>query len=191
MSDSMMSWAKEPKNKKYALMIILLIAVGIILTFGMPKGTSKGLGNTPVQTVIKSESGSNDQYDNYEDKLEKKLKTILTKMEGVGSVEVMVTTVSTEEKVLALNSNTTEQKTEEKDQTGGSRMVTQTQNNADVVMQSGSVPYVTKENSPQIKGVFILAEGADDPNVRAQVTEAVARVLDVPVHKISVEKKKS
>lgn len=191
MSDSMVNWAKRPQNKKYALLLLILMAVGIFITFGCFKGTSKGIGSLPVQTVIKSESSSQDEYDNYEDKLEKKLKMILSKMEGVGSVDVMVTTVSTEEKVLALNNNTTEQKTDEKDQSGGSRVVTQTQNHSDVVMQSGSVPYVTKENSPQIKGVFIVAAGADDPTVKAQITEAVARLLDVPVHKISVEKKKS
>ena len=48
---------------------------------------------------------------------------------------------------------------------------------------------VVKENKPEIKGVLILAEGADDSTVRSEITEAVSRVLEVPVHKISVLKK--
>ena len=39
------------------------------------------------------------------------------------------------------------------------------------------------------EGVFILAEGAADSMVKGQITEAVSKLLDVPVHKISVEKK--
>ena len=189
MSESMLSWAKEPKNKKFVgiamIVVVLLIGWLIIKPFdNTPQNTPK------VQTVVKA-SGGNGDYDNYEDKLERKLKTILSKMEGVGSVDVMITTMSTEEKVLAQNTKVSSQQTDQKDQTGGTRLTTQAQNDSDIVMQNGKVPYVTKENSPEIKGVFILAEGADDSNVKAQITDAVSKLLDVPVHKISVEKKKN
>ena len=61
----------------------------------------------------------------------------------------------------------------------------------DVVLQNGNTPYIVKEYAPEIRGVFILAEGADDSAVKNQITEAVSKLLDVPVHKISVEKKKN
>lgn len=186
MAETFMSWAKEAKNKKYVFLIILLILLIILLTF-YPVGKNN---NNKTQTIVKTESSRNTQA-SYEDKLENKLKVILSQMEGVGAVDVMVTIDSTEEKVIAQNIKSTQQRTDEKDQQGGTRVNTQSQNNTDVVLQNGNVPYVTKENAPEIKGVFILAEGADNSEVKAEITEAVSKVLDVPVHKISVGKKKN
>ena len=110
-------------------------------------------------------------------------------MEGVGQVSVMVTTYSDEEKVLAEDKNESSQQTDEKDQAGGTRSSQNISSNHQVVLQSGNTPYVIKENKPEIKGVLILAEGADDSVVRSEITEAVASLLDVPVHKVSVLKK--
>ncbi|MFS8513242.1 MAG: stage III sporulation protein AG, partial [Planifilum fulgidum] len=37
-----------------------------------------------------------------------------------------------------------------------------------------------------VRGVLIVAEGAEDLKRKALIIEAVQRVLDVPVHRISV-----
>ncbi|HYE09682.1 MAG TPA: stage III sporulation protein AG, partial [Patescibacteria group bacterium] len=49
-----------------------------------------------------------------------------------------------------------------------------------------SKPLVLKEVNPDIKGVIIVAEGAKDPKVKLQLTEAVQTVLDVPAYRVSV-----
>lgn len=189
MSESLMSWAKEAKNKKYVILIMGLIAIIILVTFYPFKDPNDAKGKIPI--ITGNEKEQTDPSGSYEDKLERKLKNILSNMEGVGAVDVMVTTISTEEKVIAQNVNRSEQQTEEKDQAGGTRTTKQSQNNTDIVLQDGNVPYITKENSPEIKGVFILAQGAEDSRVKGQIIEAVSKLLDVPVHKISVEKKKN
>ncbi|MBU3805266.1 MAG: hypothetical protein H9872_11015 [Candidatus Cellulosilyticum pullistercoris] len=143
----------------------------------------------PVATVVKQAATKDN--DDYETTLEKKLANMLVKMEGVGSVNVMVTTVSNEEKVLAEDTTSHTQRTEEKDQSGGTRVTENIQLANDVVLQNGNTPYVIKEYAPEIKGVFILAEGANDSVVKNQIIDAVSKLLDVPVHKISVEKKKN
>lgn len=183
MAERFEQWAKEVKNKKYVMAIGLIILLIILLTFLPLKN-----GQKPNQTNLVKQT-NNSSNDDYETALEKKLANILVKMEGVGSVSVMVMTVSNEEKVLAEDITSSTQRTEEKDQAGGMRVTENNQIKSDVVLQNGNIPYVIKEYTPEIKGVFIVAEGATDSMVKNQIIEAISKLLDVPVHKISVEKK--
>ncbi|QEH68917.1 hypothetical protein QTL86_08620 [Cellulosilyticum sp. ST5] len=184
MSEKFAKWAKEGKNSKYMWLIIGLVLLVLGITF-WPMGSSKG---SQTQTVVRQTTIKESQ--SYEDALEKKLASILSKMEGVGEVNVMVTIVSNEEKVLAEDTTTNVQRTEEKDQAGGTRVSDTNNTSRQVVLQNNNTPYIVKQNAPVIKGVLILAQGAGDSGVKESVTNAVASLLDVPVHKISVEKRK-
>ena len=185
MAETLNKWARDAKNKKYVIVVVIILLLILLLTF-LPLNNGQ---QKPVTTVYKQAQPK--ESEDYETALEKKLAGMLAKMEGVGSVSVMVTTVSNEEKVLAEDINSHTQRTEEKDQSGGSRMTESTQSTNSVVLQSGNTPYVIKKYAPEIKGVFILAEGAGDSVVKNQMIDAVSRLLDVPVHKISIEKKKN
>lgn len=184
--DGKLKWAKEEKNKKYVILIALVALVAIGVTF-LPSGNNKQ--TKPITTAIKQTTTKAEE--DYATEMEKKLTSMLIKMEGVGSVSVMVTVNANEEKILAENTTAHTQKTEEKDQAGGTRTTDSVQQTNDVVLQNGNTPYIVKEYAPEIRGVFILAEGADNSTVKNQIIEAVSKLLDVPVHKISVEKKKN
>lgn len=181
-----MKWAKEEKNKKFVVLLAVLAVLAIGCTFW--PSNSGGKQTTPITTIKQAATG---EEADYETEVEKKLTNMLSKMEGVGSVSVMVTVNCNEEKVLAEDTSSTTQRTEEKDQAGGSRTTDSMQQTNDVVLQNGNTPYIVKEYAPEIRGVFILAEGADDSLIKSQIIEAVSKLLDVPVHKISVEKKKN
>ena len=183
--DGFMKWTKEEKNKKFVIILVL----GIILVIGLTFLPFNNKQKQPITTTIKQVTSSNDQ--DYATALEKRLVNMLSKMEGAGAVSVMVTIEANEEKVLAEDKSSHSQRTEEKDQAGGTRITDSMQQTNDVVLQNGNTPYVVKEYAPKIRGVFILAEGADDSMVKNQIIEAVSKLLDVPVHKISVEKKKN
>lgn len=43
---------------------------------------------------------------------------------------------------------------------------------------------------PRVRGVLVVAKGADNIQVKAWITEAVQKVLDVPAYKISILPKK-
>lgn len=186
MGEFLTKWAKDEKNKKYVILLAVVILLALALTFFPLKD------KPPTQTITTlAKQPSSQEETDYETAIERKLMNILSKMEGVGTVSVMVTTSCNEEKILAENTSSSSQRTEEKDQAGGTRRTDSQQQTNDVVLQNSNTPYVIKEYAPQIRGVFILAEGADDSLVKHQITEAVSKVLDVPVHKISVEKKKN
>lgn len=188
MSESMEKWAKDTKQKKYVILVMILILLIILLTFYPFKSGNSGQGQ--VASAVQAQMQTSEKT-SYEEKLEKRLMNMLVRMEGVGEVSVMVTLRATEEKILAQDTNSSSQKTEDKDLSGSTKVTEQTQLKNDVVLQSGNTPYVTKTYVPEVQGVFILAQGADNSQTKNQIIEAVSKLLDVPVHKISVEKKKN
>jgi len=129
----------------------------------------------------------------YEASYEDSLKEILQKIVGVGEVDVLVTIESTEEIVADRNMTESQQTTNEKDQDGATRHVTQTTRSGEIVLytESGNQkPLVRKTIKPVIRGVFIVAEGAENATVKKMIKEAVERGLGVPAHRISIAPRK-
>ena len=112
-------------------------------------------------TLTDRETSGSDSAD-YVQELETRLSKVLSKMEGAGEVSVFVTVASEGEKVLAVET------VEEEDGT-----VTTTP------ILSGGEPIVLEELMPEITGVLIVAEGANDLNVRFNLLEAAASVLNI------------
>lgn len=108
--------------------------------------------------TVNAESGS----EAYAAELESRLSAVLSQMRGAGEVAVFVTVASEGEKVIATETTVAED---------GS--VTETP-----VLSGGEV-VVLEEKYPEITGVLIVAEGADDLNVRFNLLEAAASVLDI------------
>ncbi|MFC5701058.1 stage III sporulation protein AG [Cohnella faecalis] len=141
------------------------------------------------------ESGKDDPFTDIEAQLETRLKEMLETMVGVGSSDVMVTVESTEETVVQLNEKTTSQITEETDRNGAKRHITDVTRDGQVVLyevSSGSKsPIIVKKLKPKVRGVIIVAKGAENATVHRLIAEAVSRGLDVPIHRISVVPRKS
>lgn len=176
------------KMQKVILAVLTLVAIGIVLTFieFKPKSTNEMSSTlTPVVQTISTSKQDKDQYDS---DLEKRLVEILKQIEGVGDVDVMVTLGGTTEKVLAEEKSVNNEKTEEKDSTGGTRSTNKENTQNKVVMTQGNTPYVVKERMPEISGVLVVAEGGDDSYIKSAIIESVSSLLGIPVHKVSVFK---
>ncbi|GJM76428.1 hypothetical protein HMSSN036_86440 [Paenibacillus macerans] len=125
--------------------------------------------------------------------LENKTKEILEKIVGVGAVDVLVTIDSTEEVVVQRNVKDTQELTEESDADGGRRHVTQYTRDGQIVTyeNSGSEqPIVTKKIKPKIRGVLVVARGAENKTVKGLIVDAVEKGLNVPAYRISVVPRK-
>lgn len=145
------------------------------------------------QTFLGGSGKEKPAFRDYEQAYESQLKEILQKIVGVGEVEVMVTIESTEEATVEKNSKDTQQVTNEKDQTGATRHITDVTRSGDAVIlnESGSQsPLVLKYVKPKIRGVVVVAKGAENLTVKKLLLEAVERGLDVPPHRISVVPRK-
>lgn len=124
-----------------------------------------------------------------EKKFEAQLSDVLSKIVGVGEVSVMVTLESTMEQVVEKDRRQSEQVTSENDKRGGTRKIDEQTRDEKVVLhrdEGGEGPIVVKQLKPRVRGVLVVAEGAENMQVKAVIVEAIQRVLDVPVHRISV-----
>ncbi|AMA72511.1 MULTISPECIES: stage III sporulation protein AG [Aneurinibacillus] len=129
----------------------------------------------------------------YEEMYEKKLKEVLQNITGVGEVSVMVNLESTEEIVVEKNRNSQTQTTREADK-GATRDINNESTQEQVVTMkddAGEQPIVTKTVKPKVRGVVIVAAGAENLQVKAWIMEAVQKVLAVPSYKISILPKKA
>lgn len=180
-------------NSKLVVNLILILAVGIgfILVSDFYQdldiGGAAEPNNAPANTSS-IESGTNKPQ--YVSELENRLTGILSEIHNAGKVSVMITLKTGTEIIPAKDESISDKTTDEKDMEGGTRSINEKNTTDQVVFmndQGGtSKPLVLKEVNPEIKGVIIVAEGAKDPKVKLQLTEAVQTVLDVPAYRVSV-----
>lgn len=185
------SLERQPK-KRPLKPLLLLCSVGIILLL-ISQWTGRSqtenpsakqtLSNTGTATV-KSQS-SVDEEARYSKELEK----ILNQVMGVRNVSVLVTFDTTEQAIYEENVKTTQNQTQEVDQNGGKRQVNNTQRDKEVVtIDNGAQkqPVIKGKKKPEIRGVLIVAEGADTPTIKAWIMDAVSTVLNIPTYKVTV-----
>ncbi|NLZ55024.1 MAG: stage III sporulation protein AG [Thermoanaerobacteraceae bacterium] len=188
---SIIEWVKNPKNQIISKFIflftlgLLLLSMGKFLTVNDNKQNyyeSTKLDNIPQKETV---------TDNlpYDTRLEKELAELLCQVKGVGNVDVMITL---EDEILiepAFNTINTEKTSEEKDNEGGVRTITEKQTNQQVVLlrRNGEEDaMVLKKTTPKIKGVLIISDGASAANIREKIIKSTATLLDIPIYKISV-----
>lgn len=152
--------------------------------------------DTPQQQTFLGggDAGKNDPFADIEATLESRVKQIIEMMVGVGTADVLITVDSTEETVVQLNEKMTSQITDETDKSGAKRHITEVSRDGQVVLYelSGSqTPIVVKKVKPKVRGVLIVAKGAENAAVHRLIAEAVSRGIDVPIHRVSVVPRKS
>ena len=119
-----------------------------------------------------SETDSVKKTDDKADFQEERLESILSDIDGAGSVSVMITYENTGEKNIAYEKRQNDTSYDEK------------------AVMAGGEPMVINEMNPRVKGVIVTADGADNISVKRALTEAVSAVLDVDAHRICIYKRK-
>lgn len=136
-------------------------------------------------------SGTTNGWDvsNYEEELEKRLIQILSRIDGAGQVQVMVTVSRSAELILQSDTSREESTVKETDSQGGSRDNAEFREENQTVLIGGSntsQPYVIGEIMPQVEGVVVACEGGDRASVQAEISAAVQALFDLQPHKIKV-----
>ncbi len=180
-----------PKN----LIIMFLAGVFLILaSFDFNILNSDNNNKQSVQDDDKTLESTYEKDDTskYIEENEGKLKEALTKVFGVGAVEVMITVNTSKETVTLQDKPYSKETINESDGEGTNRQSTSITNNENTVIindDSGkNIPYIIKEIEPKIEGVLVIAEGGGDPLVVNEITSAIEVLFGVPVHKIKVVK---
>lgn len=178
---------EEMDNKKHIVNLFIIILLSIIILIGTSifKDNNKS-SPSPVIKEKPEEYNSYVQLD-YSNYLESKLIKILSKLKGVGLVSVMITLEDSIEKIPATNITKSSEQTTETDSEGGKRDSIREDSSTQIINASsdGSI-VVLKEVNPSIKGVIVVADGAEDPIILETLYEAVKTVLGVSGNKVNV-----
>ena len=161
----------RPENKKMRSNILLALLLGILL-LAAGRSFSDSKEEVP-QTVAAAETADR--------ATERRMAEILSKIQGAGQVDVMLTYRQTEEKTIAHN--------ETREENGETLRTEQTA----ILLEDGdgaTQPLVLTEMGPVVEGVVIAAQGANSPAVAAALNQAAQALLDVPAHKVAVLKMK-
>lgn len=104
----------------------------------------------------------------------------LSRIDGVGRLELMLTLESTGEAVYASDTR----------ESANSGQSTSREQNITVVSDSGygQRPVTVKELYPTFRGAVVLCEGADNIHVRCAVVEAVSTLCGIGADKVAVLK---
>ncbi len=169
---------KKLNQYKFAIAIAL---VGVVLLMIPTKSSS-------VQVPAQSELPEQVEAATVSEKAdtEEKLSQILSLIEGAGQVQVMLTYKSSEK--LVFQTDTTQSSTQD-----DSKQTTDTQTQT-VLISSGSSQQqavVQQTIYPVCQGAVIVCEGADQPQVKLDLVNAVSSLTGLGSDKISVVKMKS
>ena len=135
-------------------------------------------------SYINSNSNTTDNIN-----FENNLKEILSKMQGVGRVEVLITYSETSKIIPMYNEDSKTSYIEEKDSNGGTRKTEQTDLNKEIIYQEVNgeqTPITQNMLMPKIEGAIIIAQGANDLNIKSNIIQAVEAATGLATHKIQV-----
>ena len=170
------------------ILIITIISINLIWN-GNKKESSE---NTTSSKILAKNNETNleQKADSITtNELEGKLKNILSKIQGVGQVEVFINYSESSEVIPMYKENSQTSLTEETDTSGGDRKIQETDTQKENIYQedSGSKEVITqKVIEPKIEGAIITAEGAGDVNVKTNIIQAVEATTGLATHKIQV-----
>ncbi len=181
---------KNTKNTLYNIFIVFLIGIFIVIVASFFKNKNETQANGKIADSNEVQI-INNKYDTtlYEQRQKEELKNILSKIEGVGNVDVMIYFESGEEQVPAVDVNRSVSTTEENDNSGGKRQITQNNDGSKVVIANtgnSNEPLILKRYKPKVTGVIIVAEGAEDGKIQYEMTKAVANFYNIPDNKVNV-----
>ena len=187
MKNSLIKSEKKGSKKSVEnliLLAILLIIVIVAINY-IWKDNEKAKKDNANSTKVLADTNIIEENTSQNNDLEQKLKKILSNISGVGEVEVLITYSQTSVVNPIYNEDYGESVTEEEDTSGGKRKVSSTTNKKEVVSSNNDV--ITQSvTSPQIQGAVVIAKGAGDANVKANIIQAVEAATGLSTYKIQV-----
>lgn len=168
-----------------------LIALGVLGVALLLAGSLLDMTPAKPRVDAPAENSRNApmQVRSYEDALEAKLANLLTQVKGAGAVAVSITLENGNVQEFAKNVTKESRTIQEKDNGGGVRTTQEVKESEQVLLSRENGvdrPVMVREMKPVIKGVLVIAEGAADSTVKANLTRAVEAGLGIPPYKITV-----
>ena len=134
--------------------------------------------------VLASENSNiteNTEYD-----LQTELEDILSKMNGIGKVDVLITYSQTSTVVPMYSETESSTVTEETDSGGGTRKQESSNLNKEVITDGDNKAITQTVMLPKVEGAIVIAEGGGNATTKANIIQAVSAVTGLATYKVQV-----
>ncbi|MGD8402007.1 MAG: hypothetical protein PVH64_13945 [Bacillota bacterium] len=173
-------------NKQISNWFLLgIIALGLIFLIG---GERKEVKDARTPESLSNQTGSDPEAarePTAEIQLEQEITRILSRIVGVGSVQVDISLKTTRrnlwERQTRVSKRVSQQNKELNTEESSSDELVFAKNR-----EGSDTPILKAELAPEIQGVLVVATGARDSGVKRLLTETVMTVLDLPAHRVMV-----
>lgn len=176
---------KEGTTEKILLSVVLLVIVAVIFIFTAQDQQSIFSAEDEVKPTASVPTEST-TISVLEKSLEEKIAANLESIQGVGKTKVMVTYNAGLWKEYARNESTTKRTSKETDKEGGTRQTEEVTETNTLVLAGNAGPVLLVEQRPEVAGVLVIAQGANNPKIKEQIFESVKTLLGIQPSKISV-----
>ena len=171
------------------ILIVTIVIINIIWNGDKDCSHDKDVQNDTSKQLASTNTSSAEVSNNTTNELEVKLEEILSKIQGVGEVNVFINYSESSEMIPMYNESTQTSNTEETDTSGGTRKIEETDSQKEIIYEEsdGEKTVITqKVVEPQIEGAIITAKGAGSAEVKTSIIQAVEAVTGLATHKIQV-----
>ena len=168
------------RRKNIENLVIFLVGVVIVIIAGSYIWSVD-------ESVVVSENSITDVFD--AEVFEKKLANILSKIQGAGEVEVMISYQTGIETIPLLDTKDSNTVTEESGNDSARRTEQNSLETSIIFNQEkngNKMPYISKTIMPTVEGVIVTCDGGGDEVVRSNVVKAVTVVTGVTANKVQV-----
>ena len=181
---------KRIENLVFFVIILIITIVIINIIWNGDKASSKEeMQNTSSKQLAKENINTVEVSSESTNELEIKLEDILSKIQGVGEVNVFINYSESSEIIPMYNENTKNSNTEETDTSGGTRTIQELDSQKEIIYEENDgekTPITQKVVEPKIEGAIITAKGAGNAEVKTSIIQAVEAVTGLATHKIQV-----
>lgn len=186
---------KGKKNIENAVVFVIILIVTILIINMIWSGTDEKTEENILHnsTTTKLVNGDTEEVTSNEE-VENNIKQILSKINGVGKVDILITYSESSQVVAMYNETYKESQTEEEDTSGGTRTIAEVNKDKEIIYKEENgkkVPITEKVVMPKMEGALIVAEGANNAEVKTNIIQAVEALTGLSTHKIQVLEMKS
>jgi hypothetical protein len=174
-------WGSWGKKANY-LTVAIVICLGLLTILWPQKSSSTVETTAPAK---QAEAGVAQAKAD----LAAELEDILSQVDGAGKVQVSITLSSDGLKNYARNTKDDKRETQEASGSSGTRTITEENQSSDIAISGGSALLV-EDSAPQVVGVLVVAEGAQDSKVKEQLTNATITLLNISPYQVRVVARK-
>ncbi|MCD7820550.1 MAG: stage III sporulation protein AG [Lachnospiraceae bacterium] len=193
----MQRWVERLKERSKSQVVILLLFGILLVVIAWPSDGAGVISDSADETDRQAEdteaveAAASGENTDFSTELESRLEQILSRVEGIGETRVMITLKSSGKKIVEKDTEQSEDR-EETSQEIDSSLTERVSSSESTVYEKDSQgnesPFVTEELVPEIQGILVIAQGADNSAIEAEITEAVMALFGVEAHKIKVMK---